>query len=214
MKRILMAGIFLLALSALHAQELTVTKAPSFNLHKYKPFKLDVSTGFALPQGPGAGGGVLFAVEPKYSIIDQFAVGLRLEAAIMAHGWVASDGSSASANVAANASYLVTYDYYYLHALVFRPFVGGGSGIYNLASASFSEGGQNSSVAAAASSKFGTMFRTGFEVGHFRLAVEYNFIGKTTQTITDGSGNPIGTITAKNSYAGFKIGFFFGGGKR
>jgi hypothetical protein len=213
MKRIFMAAISLLALTVLHAQDLSVVKAPSFNQHRYNPFKVDISMGFALPQGPGASGGVLFAIEPKYSIIDKFAVGLRLEAAIMAHGWVASDGSSASANVAANASYLATYDYY-LPGLIFRPFVGGGTGIYNMASASFSESGQNSSTAAAASSKFGTMVRSGFEVGHFRLAVEYNFIGKTTQTVTDGSGNTIATISARNSYAGFKIGFFFGGGKR
>ncbi|HXB93544.1 MAG TPA: hypothetical protein VNU70_00255 [Puia sp.] len=212
MKRTLLAGLFLLALTSLHAQDLTVVKAPSFDQHKYKPFKVDISTGVAIPAGVGAG--VAFAIEPKYAIIDKFAVGLRLEAAITAHGWVASDGSSANASVAANASYLATYDYY-LPGLIFRPFVGGGTGIYDMASANVSADNQNNeSMALAASSKIGTMFRTGFEVKHFRLAFEYNLIGKTTQTVTDGNGNTLGTVTAKNSYACIKIGFFIGGSRR
>ena len=32
-----------------------------------KPFKIDVSFGYAIPGGSGAKGGVLFAVEPKYA---------------------------------------------------------------------------------------------------------------------------------------------------
>ncbi|HEV9038027.1 MAG TPA: hypothetical protein VGQ51_15435 [Puia sp.] len=214
MKKFLLAAICLPALTILHAQDLTVTKAPSMSMHKYAPFKLDFSTGFAIPSGSGAKAGVSFALEPKYAIIDKFAVGLRLEAAITARGWVASDGSSASASVAASASYLATYDYY-LPGLIFRPFVGGGTGVYNMASASVAADNQaNTSVGTSASTKVGTMFRTGFEFHHFRMAFEYNVIGKTTQTVTDGSGNTVGTISAKNSYANIKIGFFFGGGKR
>jgi outer membrane protein X len=210
----LLVGLLLPALTILRAQELSIVKAPSFAQHRYKPFKVDFSVGAAIPQGGGAKGGVLFAIEPKYSIIDKFTVGLRLEAAITARGWVASDGSSASASVAASASYLATYDYY-LPGLVFRPFVGGGTGVYNMASASVSADNQNNeSVAASSSTKFGTMARTGFELKHFRFAIEYNFIGKTTQTITDGTGNTLGSISAKNSYTSVKIGFFFGGGKR
>src|SRR5204862_1122094 len=50
----------------------------------FKPFKVDVSLGYAIPGGKGAKGGVLFAVEPKYAIISNLSVGLRMEAAIVA----------------------------------------------------------------------------------------------------------------------------------
>lgn len=47
--------------------------------------------------------------------------------------------------------------------------------------------------------KFGFMPRAEFELGHFRAAVEYNLVGKSNNT--------------NYSYIGFKIGFFFGGGR-
>jgi outer membrane protein X len=212
MKRILLAVFLLPALTVLHAQDLKVDKsAPA--LSKYKPFKLDLSTAWAIPGGSGAKAGVAFAIEPKYAIIDKFALGLRLEWAVTARGWVAADGSSTSANVAASGSYLATYDYY-LPGLVLRPFIGGGTGLYNMASASVSETSQNGTVVAAASSKFGQMLRAGFEVGHFRMAFEYNLIGKTSESFTDGSTGTTSSIYAKNSYAAIKLGFFIGGGKR
>jgi outer membrane protein X len=201
MKKTILAGILLLSL--------TVVKAQIFN-----PFKVDISAGYAVQSGQGSSGGALFAIEPKYAIIDRFAVGLRMEAAVTARGFVANDGSSASANVAASASYLLTYDYYFTNFIV-RPFVGGGTGVFEMASASFSGDEQgDATVAAGSSSKVGTMVRSGFEFHHFRFAAEYNFIGKTTETLTDNQGNVIGTVTAKNSYAGIKIGFFIGGGRR
>jgi hypothetical protein len=201
MKKTVLAGILLLSLTAVHAQI-------------FNPFKVDISAGYAIQSGPGSSGGALFAIEPKFSIIDRFAVGLRLEAAVTARGFVSNDGTSASANVAASASYLLTYDYYITNFIV-RPFVGGGTGVYDMASASFSGNNQgDATVGSGASTKVGTMVRSGFEFHHFRFAAEYNFIGKTTETLTDNNGNVVGTITAKNSYAGIKIGFFIGGGRK
>ncbi|GGA85662.1 hypothetical protein [Puia dinghuensis] len=206
MKKILFAGFALLFFT-------TVVNAQLFN-----PFKVDISAGAAIPAGTGSKAGVLFALEPKFSPISKLAVGLRLEAAITGRGYVSSSsqqGSSsvvASGNVAASASYLATCDYY-LPGIIFRPFVGAGTGIYSLASESFSVNGQNTSVSQTAGTKFGGMTRVGFELRHFRLALEYNFIGKTTITASDGYGNTLVT-TGKNSYAGIKIGFFLGGGRK
>jgi len=201
MKKILFAGFSLLFFT-------TVVNAQNF-----KPFRVDVMSGYAIPSGSGAKGGVAFSLEPRYSIIDRLSVGLRVEAAITARGWVANDGSSASANVSASGSYLATGDYYYSNKF-FRPFTGIGTGVYSLASASFDASGQNGSVGTSGSTKFGGMVRTGFELSHFRFAFEYNLIGKSTQTITDGSGNTLGTATAKNSYCAIKIGFSIGGGRQ
>jgi hypothetical protein len=203
MKKTVLAAFLLLSMTAVNAQ-------------LFSPFKVDIATGFADPSGSGAKGGVLFAIEPKYSIIDRLAVGLRLEAAVTARGFysTANENMTASANVAASVSYLATYDYYLTHFIV-RPFVGGGTGIYNMASASFNEDNQNfASTNTGTSTKVGTMVRSGFEFHHFRFAAEYNFIGKTTETVTDNNGNVQGTVSAKNSYASIKIGFFIGGSRR
>jgi hypothetical protein len=201
MKKILIAGFILLCFTTM------------VNAQTFKPFRVDLMTGYAFPQGSGAKGGVALSLEPKYAIIDRLSVGLRMEAAITARGWVASDGSSASADVAASGSYLATGDYYYSNKF-FRPFSGAGTGVYSLASASVSANSQNGSIQLGGSTKFGGMVRSGFEIGHFRFVVEYNIIGKSTQTVTDGNGNTLGTATAKNSYGAVKIGFFFGGGRQ
>ena len=44
----------------------------------FKKFKVDVSFGYAMPQesqGPGNKAGVLFAIEPKFAVIDELSVG-------------------------------------------------------------------------------------------------------------------------------------------
>ena len=202
MKKILIVGISLLSMT-------TLVKAQTFD-----PFKVDISAGAAIPSGTGSKGGVLFAVEPKYAVMDQISVGLRLEAAITARGAVANDGSSASGKVAASSSYVATGDYYFSNN-TFRPFAGIGAGIYRLASADFDTDDQGGDVSGIASAtKFGGLIRAGFEVKHFRLGVEYNLIGSSNETITDGQGTTLGTISTKNSYLGIKLGFFFGGNRK
>ena len=205
MKKLLIAGFaFLSFTTAVNAQ---------FVSHNFKPFRVDVMLGYAIPSGPGAKGGVAVSLEPKYSIIDKVSVGLRMEAAITARGYVKSDGSAVSADVKASGSYLFTGDYYYTNKF-FRPFSGVGTGIFSLASASVSATAQNGTASASGGTKFGGMVRSGFDLGHFRFVAEYNLIGKSTQIVTDDQGVPTGTAQIKNSYASIKLGFFFGGGRK
>lgn len=201
MKRTLIVAFALFSMT-------TLVKAQTFS-----PFKVDLAAGAAIPSGAGSKGGVLFAVEPKYAVMDQISVGLRLEAAITARGAVASDGSSASGKVAASSSYVATGDYYFSNKS-FRPFAGIGAGIYSLASADFDANNQGGAVSGIASAtKFGGLIRAGFELGHFRLGVEYNLIGSSKEDIVY-NGQSLGTITTKNSYLGIKAGFFIGGGRK
>jgi outer membrane protein X len=197
MKKLFLVVLAMLMLSAVQAQ-----------------FKFDMMAGAAIPQGTGAKGGVMFSLEPKYGLPFGMVSGIRVEGALTARGFVANDGSSASANVAGIVSYLVTSDYYPLHYLHigFQPFVGGGTGVFDMAAASFSGNSSNDVEGTGATSKFGGMARSGFQIHHFRFAVEYNFIGSTTQTITDNNGNKIGTASTKNSYTGIKFGTTIGGG--
>jgi len=170
----------------------------------FKAFKTDLAIGYAVPAGSGSKGGVLFAVEPKYSISDQITLGLRLEWALTAYAFEA-EGESFTGDIKATGSYLATADYMFNTNRV-RPFVGLGVGIYSVAGVSSSfelegEGvSESSEIAVGGGTKFGFAPRVGLEAGHFRLAAEYNFAGKDDNI--------------KYSYLGLKVGFFFGGGKR
>ena len=152
------------------------------NAQTFKPFKVDISTGYAIPGGKGAKGGILFAVEPKYAVIPNLSVGLRFEAAVMARGYSDQTGSNTEVDVKAAGSYLATADYYLTENTV-RPFAGAGVGIFSLASAS----ADNSSGSVGAGSKFGGLVRAGVEISHFRLGVEYNLVPTTTVTVFDGN---------------------------
>lgn len=167
----------------------------------FKPFKVDVSLGYALPMGSGTGsrGGALFVIEPKYAIVDQFALGLRLEGAAMARG-VVVNGDQFEGDVQVNGSYLITGDFY-LSNRGFRPFIGAGTGLYSVAGAYVSSSTTTTDADVLTDNNFGGMFRAGFEAGHFRLGVEYNLVGKTD-------------FSLDNNYMGFKLGLCIGGGRR
>ena len=203
MKKILVLSAAVLSISMVRAQS---------GGGEFQPFKVDLAIGDAIPQGSGAKGGVLFSLEPKYAVMNQLSVGLRLEAALMERGFTSSDGSSASAKVAAASSYLLTGDYY-LSNKAFRPFVGAGVGVYQLASASFDDNTNDGAVGTGSATKFGGMLRAGFELQHFRLGVEYNLVGKSSETSDDGYGDVV-TVSSKNSYLGIKLGFFIGGSRK
>jgi outer membrane protein X len=175
---------------------------------EFKPFKVDISTGYAIPGGDGAKGGILFVVEPKYEVIPNLSVGFRWELAVMARGTVDQYGNTAKVDVKAAGSYLVTGDYYFTQNTV-RPFAGAGLGLYSLAAVSTDD----NSASIGASSKFGEMVRAGVEISHFRLGLEYNIVPTTKQETINTSTGDKTTITAKNGYMGIKIGFTIGGGK-
>ena len=167
----------------------------------YKPVKVDLALGY----GFGNAKGVVFALEPKYNIQDQLAVGLRMEGALLGGMKMETDAngvaSDAEINISAIGSYLVTGEYYFSNNS-FRPLAGLGTGVYSLGSinASTSDDGiEDGSVDIG--TKFGIAPRVGFEVGHFRMGLEYNLI----------TGQPKGF---NRNYFSTKVGFFFGGGKR
>lgn len=176
-----------------------------------KPFKVDVSLGYAIPGGSGAKGGVLFAVEPKYAIMSSLSLGLRMEGAVVARfSGYDENGDAMDASVKASGSYLVTGDYYFTDNYSFRPFAGGGAGIFSMATAEVNSG----SGEVSGGTKFGGMIRAGFELSHFRLGLEYNIIPKTTFTGYDENGEITTGLTSKNGYIGIKVGVCIGGGPR
>lgn len=177
----------------------------------FKPFKVDVSVGYAIPGGEGAKGGVLFALEPKYAVIPSLSVGIRAEAAVVARfSGYDETGAPLDVSVKAAGSYLATGDYYLMSSYSFRPFVGAGVGIFSLAGADVNSTSSNVS----GGSKFGGMTRIGFEASHFRFGFEYNIVPKTTFEGYDENGDYQTGLTSNNNYIGIKLGVCFGGGKK
>ena len=176
-----------------------------------KPFKVDVSLGYAIPGGTGSKGGVLFAIEPKYAVIPNIAVGLRMEGAVVARfGGYDQNGDINDVSVKASGSYLLTGDYYLKNQYSFRPFVGAGLGAFTIATAEVT----TNTGAVSGGTKFGGMVRAGLEAGHFRLGLEYNLVPKTTFDGYDENGNPTTGLTSNNSYIGIKLGVCIGGGRK
>jgi outer membrane protein W len=162
----------------------------------FKPFKVNIAFGYASPQQTSGtyqfSGGALFAIEPQYAIIDPLSIGVRVEAALTGH-LSNSNGGADNSSGTADLSYILTLNYYFTNT-GFRPFIGGGAGSYTTATIDSST--SNASVSnLPRSSQFGYMARAGFEVGHLRLAAEYNF------------------LTNNASYLGLKIGISIGGGR-
>lgn len=168
-----------------------VTNAQSTN---YKAFKVNIGLGYAIPTtktSGGTSGGAAFSLEPQYRINDQINVGLRLEGAAVG----SVNTGSGNASVSVLSSYTASGEYYFKPS-GFRPFAGVGAGIYTLANANVSASTTTTTPTINnAGSKFGFYPRVGFETGHFRVTGEYN-------------------VVDKGGYMSFKLGFFFGGGKK
>ena len=166
----------------------------------YKAFRVDLGLGYAQPN---SGGGVLVAFEPKYAVIPNVSVGLRMELAAMAKvKWEYLNGQyldNGSTEVKANGSYLLTGDYHFT-TNKFRPFGGLGLGLYTVAGASVDYNTSSvDDISVAAQNNFGFMLRAGFDVSHIRLAAEYNFAGKDS-------------FDKSYNYLGIKFSVYIGGG--
>ena len=183
MKRTLTCMLIFLSVQFAKAQ------SESESENTFKKFKVDLSLGYAVPQGSATKGGVIFVIEPKYAVIPQVSVGLRMEGAALA----SIDASGNNGNVTVLGSYLATGDYYFNNNK-FRPFGGVGTGVYTTASASINYG--STTVTQEATSQFGFMARGGFEYGHLRFGVEYNFLKQNA------------------GYLGIKLGVCIGGGRK
>ena len=160
-------------------------------------FRVGLDFGYVMPDG---GGGILLAIEPKYNVADNMNIGLRFESAAMAKN-ITTGGVDVEADLAASASYLGTFDYYFHNgSSSFAPFMGAGVDYSTLANLGFEELGPGE---IEVDGKFGGLIRAGFELGKFRLAASYNLIGKSE----------IEGAEIKNSYFGISLGFYLGGGK-
>lgn len=193
MKKIVLSIIVLLLYTSVYSQ-------------KQKGFRVGLDFGFVPASG---GGGAMFSIEPKYNIKDNMNLGLRIGAAAVVRD-IDNSGATTTAKVAANGSYLVTYDYYFNKAgKTFVPYIGAGAGYYTLANVELNDTANSDNVVLDAKGKMGGLVRGGFEWGKFRMGVEYNLIPDSD--LQDLNGGSVGKVS--NSYVGIHLGFYLGGGK-
>lgn len=195
MKAILLSIVVLLGISFKgHAQE-------------DGKFRVGLDLGVAIPSG---GIGFLGDVELKYNLEDNMNIGFRFGSAIITKNLKLNSGNEfESGDFSWNASYMLTYDYYFGLVGSFHPFVGGGLGLNTLGSVAGKDGEEFDIGKLDTKSKFGGFLRGGFEASRFRMSVEYDFISEST--LQDANGNKVGSI--KNNYLGVTVGFYVGGGK-
>jgi outer membrane protein X len=179
---------------------------------EFKPFKINLSLGYAHPAGKGAKGGFVYSLEPKIGLSDHFDLGLRLEQAFLAQS-VTTVGNTTNADVKALTSGVVTATYL-LGTGAIRPFVGVGGGVYALGETNVTFNGTTGGTSTTdryvidKKAAFGGLLRAGLKVGHFTATAEYNALGKTT-------GSQASTVVERqNSYLSVKIGVDLGGGRR
>jgi len=143
------------------------------NGREYKLYKHEISLGFVKPLKNTAG--ISFTTEPKFSVIDNLAIGLRLEGSL----WINTNSEriqSLDGDAIFSFSTVPTVDYYFSKNL-FRPFVGIGYGLYFYPSSNGNYTYKNS-TSIGMDNNTGLMIRGGFEVGHFRLGVNYNRVSR------------------------------------
>jgi outer membrane protein W len=192
MKKIILTAMVVFAFGFANAQE-------------EGKFRVGLDLGYAMPKG---GGGILYALEAKYNLKDNMNVGLRWGGAAMAK----SISDNLDAEVSTNGVIAGTFDYYFHKSgSSFAPFVGAGVGYYTLGNIGLSAVGNDLNL--DASSKFGGLVRGGFELGKFRMGLEYNLIPKSTATTVNVLNLTAGERKIANSYLGISLGFYVGGGK-
>ena len=178
----------------------------SLSLFAQQAHKLRIGADFGYAK-PSGGNGLLFAIEPKYNVVENVSAGFRWEVAYMTKELVDGNGASSEGSASGNSAYLATLDYYFdKEGRTKTPYVGLGLGAYSLANVS---GTGTGSGGVSAGNKFGCMLRMGLEVNRFRVGVEYNAIPSSKYSPGIGGG----PSSVKNSYFGFHIGMYMGGGQ-
>lgn len=153
----------------------------------YRKFKVDVTLGYSriMEDAVDASYGFNFSVEPKFNVLDNLAVGLKLEAA----GFILSDDED-YVTLASLPSVSLTSEYYFGKKTV-RPYIGVSAGAYFPKTYKFDD----ETITYSGDTQFGFAPRVGVQIGHFRVGAEYN-------------------IVEDGNFLSIKLGASIGGGKK
>lgn len=153
----------------------------------------------------------------RYNVLDNMNVGIKFGGAMVIRDINQISSNLASATIHFNSNVMFESDYYFHNGTSsFAPFAGlgiGSFGIYNMymeidpSQQTFVE----SSRFPLPNRTIGAAIRGGFELGRFRLAMEYYLIPPTTKYDIMNNMQEFGT--SRNSYLTVNLGFYFGGGR-
>lgn len=168
--------------------------------------RASLDLGYAKSNG---GNGVTIYLEPMYNIKDNISIGVRIGTPILVKKIELFNGEESETSGNTNLSFLATIDYHFneTNSLII-PFVGGGIGYTSINNVSY-EPFSNIDNKSEYIGKVNGMIRGGFEWKKLRFSIDYNFIPKSD--FIDINNDKVGY--SKNSYFGFNLGFFVGGGK-
>jgi len=157
--------------------------------------------------------GLLLNIEPKVNISENAVIGLRFGIALNSQKFENIDESQFRIDDLDNygvVSFIPTLDYY-LNENKYRPYVGLGLGYYLFFDDLdvLTPNGSVEVIKGSTKNQAGFLLRSGLEIGHTRLGLEYNLIPKAD--IKMPNGQIIGRVN--NSYLGVSIGFTIGGRK-
>jgi len=154
-----------LFLSTIGLSLLSLTSLAQSETFKAIEWDFPLALGYAIPKD--GGGGILWFSEARYNLSDEISIGIRPQFAIMA-------GGDEFTSVSAVGSYSLVGDYYFSNNTV-RPFAGLGIGSFGIGTVAFEDENGNE-VEVEGGAKLGFSPRIGLELGHFRIAAEYNAI--------------------------------------
>lgn len=177
----------------------------------YDPLHIDTGLVGTYASSNGRGGvGAVF--EPKLMLDDHFAVGGRLEAAVMFGGRISAAGDT-TMDVGAVGALLVKGEYMLGEGAV-RPFAALGLGVFDIASEAVATGQASASIDQKAGRYFGVAPQVGVDLGRVRIAVTYDVIVGADIEVHQMIGGGVQTSSYSQSYLGFELGVRFGGGPR
>lgn len=176
------------------------------NAQEQGKVRVGLDAGIALPNmGAGLNGGL----DLRYNFSTKVNAGIKFGGAFMLKDYVNNPGEY-SATVCAMKYTLFHGDYYFNRpASSFAPFLGGGAGSFSIMNIHYDAVDQSAAAGITTSPKLGGLLRSGFEAGHFRMALEYYMI--PSSTLVDVFNARLGTTG--NSFLNLSIGFYLWGGK-
>jgi len=139
-----------------------------------------------------------FAMEPGYRLHDRVQLGFRMEAQTIFSSYGGNNNPVSSMGINAH--------YYFFK----RAFVGVGLGIFNPSNNFI----MSNTDTYNQRNGIGFYPRVGWDLGHFRLMAEYNFVQPMKDYIFYPNAGMMGHYEMVNkNYLSVKIGFFIGGGR-
>jgi outer membrane protein X len=189
----------------------------SLNAQERGKIRVGGNLGLAVPT---AGfGGSIDLLDIRYNILDNFNAGVKFGGAFMLRdvSEINESMTMGEATMHISSNFMLVGDYYFNKGTsAFAPFIGGGIGSFSIFDIymQVQEGEEYNYTydeLPAVSSTLGGALRAGFELGKFRVALEYYLLPQTDKydvaNIMQSAGK------SNNSYLSLNMGFYFGGGK-